>query len=126
MKCRFCQGTMLPGDKEPLFMDDLVSTVKCWCCYSCPCLVRQPGTKYEPDWFALIVQYNGNWYEVEQMYTKPDSKEPPLFSVFKYVFYTNEFKEDKIKSEFVLEVNADVKATPQNIHSKLATILTFS
>lgn len=60
------------------------------------------------------------------MYTGPDSKEPPLLSIYKLTMYEDDFDRHNIKSVLILEKDMDANLTPDNIKDKLATILTFS
>lgn len=122
MNCRFCYGEMVAGNKTYPTLGKAFSEIKEWLCYNCPNAVRQFSNT---DSFTIMVRYNESWYEVEQMYTQENSKEPPLLSISKCVFYEEEGKY-LVKNEFVLELNVDGKITPQNIQDKIATILTFS
>lgn len=97
-----------------------------WECHLCPRTVRQ----YEDDdlWFSILSFYNGSWYEVMQMYicNEKECKEPPLTSIFKYIFYTDDKNKSCVRSPMVIELSEDPKITPQNVDEKLAIILTFS
>lgn len=123
--CRFCGKPMLPiVDIIP----DSDTTVEhsMWECHSCPATVRQYDG--DQDWFSIFGFFNGSWYEVMQFYVlaPQDTKEPPLLSIYKLTPYRNENKQSSIKSEFVREWNIDGNITPENIQSKLATLLVFS
>ena len=123
MKCMFCQAPMLPN--EDVMPDSDTQYSHCtWECHNCPATVRQ--RKDQQDWFAILAFYNGSWFEVMQMYTKEESKDPPLLSIYKLTQYINDVHEYAIKSEFVMELNVNGNITPQNIKDKLAVMLTFS
>ncbi len=123
INCRFCQVPMLPA--EDIMPDsDTEYRFSTWECHNCPATVRQRSD--DPDWFAILAFYNGHWFEVMQMYVKPDSKDPPLLSIYKLTQYINDNYNDAVKSEFVMELNVNGNITPQNIKDKLAVILTFS
>lgn len=100
-----------------------MGSIKEWLCYKCPNVVKQFSNKV--DSFVIMTRLKDSWYEIEQMYTSPDSKEPPLLSISKY-FFIKEGEKLFTKLEFVLELNVDGRITPENIKDKLATILTFS
>jgi hypothetical protein len=124
MNCRFCQTPMLPIQDIPPDSDALVDHYTLWECHCCPATVKQYDS--DEDWFSLMTFHNGHWYEVMQMYTSIGSKEPPLLSIYKLTMYEDDFDRQNIKSSLILEINVDGQITPQNIKTKLATILTFS
>lgn len=123
MNCRFCQMPMLPVE-EVMPDSDTEYKYSTWECHNCPATVRQRNE--DLDWFAILAFYNGYWFEVMQMYTEPNSKDPPLLSIYKITQYINDDYNNAIKSEFVMELNVNGNITPQNIKDKLAVILTFS
>lgn len=124
MNCKFCQTPMIPIQDIPPDSDARVEHCVLWECHACPSTVKHYDN--DEDWFSILTFFNGCWYEVMQMYTSPSSKEPPLLSIYKYTFYQDEYDQPNIKSVLALELNIDGQITPQNIDSKLATILTFS
>ena len=124
MNCRFCEAPMLPIQDIPPDSDARVDYGVLWECHNCPHTVKQYDM--DEDWFSIMVLYGGHWFEVMQMYTSWGSKEPPLLSIYKITIYKDEYEQSNIKSVLALELNIDAKITPENIKSKLATILTFS
>lgn len=126
--CRFCQKPMLPCINEfPADMDITVEYTH-WECHYCPRTVKE----YDDTdlWFCITSFYNGSWYEVMQSYICTDPKcipsDSPLTSIYKYTMYEDFQERPNIKSELVLELNEDIKVTPQNVDEKLALLLTFS
>lgn len=124
MNCRFCNTPMLPIQDIPPDSDARVDYGVYWECHCCPNTVKQCDDG--EDWFSIMAIHNGQWYEVMQMYINIGSKEPPLLAIYKLSIYEDEYDRPNIKSTFVLELNIDGQITPQNINTKLATILTFS
>jgi len=115
---------MLPIQDIPPDSDARVDYGVLWECHNCPATVKQYDR--DEDWFSITAFHNGHWYEVMQMYTSPESNDPPLLSIYKITLYQDEYEQPNIKSVLALELNIDGQITPQNINSKLATILTFS
>lgn len=114
---------MLPTE-DVMPDSDTVYKYSTWECHNCPATVRQRPD--ETDWFSILAFYNGSWFEVMQMYTTANSKDPPLLSIYKLTQYINEDYEDAVKSQFVMELNVNGNINPDNIKEKLAVILTFS
>ncbi len=124
MNCRFCKTPMLPLLDIPLDSDTTANWTL-WECHACPHTVK--SYEKEEDWYSILSFYNGHWYEVVVFYT--DTKqEPPFISIYKYTTYKGEKGDWVVKSELIKELDIDpsTQITPQNIQSKLATILTFS
>jgi hypothetical protein len=115
---------MLPIQDIPPDSDARVDYGVLWECHNCPATVKQYDR--DEDWFSILTLYNGHWYEIMQMYTAADSKDPPLLSIYKITLYEDEYEQPNIKSVLALELNINGQITPQNINSKLSTILTFS
>jgi hypothetical protein len=122
--CRFCQKPMLPATNEFPGDMDIPVDHSLWECHFCPRTVKE----YEDDdlWFSIVGFYNGNWYEVMQMYVCGECKDPPLTSIYKYTLYEDDQERPCIKSVLAFEISEDAKITPQNVDSKLALLLTFS
>lgn len=128
MNCRFCNKPMVPSTDGFMADADLTVEHSIWECHFCPRTVKE----YEDDdlWFSILGFYNGHWYEVMQSYICNDAncktKEPPLTSIYKYIFYEDSQKRPCIKTELVFEISQDPKLTPHNVDEKLALLLTFS
>jgi len=117
---------MIPATGSFMADADISVENSMWECHMCPRTVKE--FKDDPLWFSILSFFNGHWYEVMQMYICNDKecKDPPLTSIYKYTFYTDDSQRPCIKSDLVLELNEDPKITPQNVDEKLAVILTFS
>jgi hypothetical protein len=94
-----------------------------WECLVCPHAVRQ--VQNYPDWYSLLVHHNDKWYELSQTY---GSQTGPLLTIY---LISIEEQDDSdttywIQSEKILERKMDAGLTPQNVESKLPTILVFS
>lgn len=123
MKCIFCKTQMLP--MRPISGDNRDSVVfSTWECLRCPNAVRQ--IQAYPEWFSLMTLYKDNWYELSQTFSSTGS---PRLVINRIVFSEDEEGGEQrifVHSERVLERRMDAGLTPQNVESKLPTILVFS
>ena len=124
MNCRFCKTPMLPLLDIPVD-NTIIAEGTVWECHACPSTVK--SYEKEEDFYSILSFYNGHWYEIAVFYTDTNM-EPPFISIFKYTEYKRKDGRSGIIIDLIKELDIDpsTQITPQNVNSKLATILTFS